>query len=53
MIALLNLFYQTTSQSNQKEFEKLKKAPSFLEVQRMRNIALSKNVEISVGLRLV
>ena len=40
---LLNLFYNTTSKENQIAFERLKQHPSFAEVQRMRNIALSKN----------
>jgi len=40
---LLNLFYQTTSKDLQETFQKLKQDPSFSEVQRMRDIALSKN----------
>ena len=40
---LLNLFYQTTSKENQKIFEELQQHPSFIEVQRMRDIALRKN----------
>ena len=40
---LLNLFYQTTSKDNQQAFDKMQTHPSFLEVQRMRDIALSKN----------
>jgi len=40
---LLNLFYQTTSTKNKELFKVLKGHPSFAEVQRMRDIALSKN----------
>jgi len=40
---LLNLFYQITSETNKKAFEQLKQDPSFLEVQKMRDIALSRN----------
>ena len=40
---LLNLFYQTTSAKLKKQFKEMESHPSFSEVQRMRNIALSKN----------
>jgi methyl-accepting chemotaxis protein len=40
---LLNLFSNTTSTKIQKDFEQLKTHPSFAEVQRMRDIALSRN----------
>lgn len=40
---LLNLFSQTASKKNQEAFEELTKDPVFIEVQRMRDIALSKN----------
>ena len=40
---LLNLFKQTTSQELQKSFKKLQAHSSFAEVQRMRDIAYSKN----------
>ena len=39
---LLNLFYQTTSKANKKAFTLLQKHQSFSEVQKMRDIALSK-----------
>ncbi len=40
---LLNLFFQTTSKKNQEAFRELQAHPSFLEVQRMRDIALNRN----------
>jgi len=40
---LLNLFSQTTSKKIQAEFEQVKRHPSFIEVERMRQIALSRN----------
>ncbi len=40
---LLNLFFQTTTKENQDNFNKIKEDPSFNEVQKMRDIAFSKN----------
>ena len=40
---LLNLFYQITSKENKQAFTLLQKHQSFSEVQKMRDIALSKN----------
>ena len=45
---LLNLFAQTTSKEIQRDFKELKKHPSFAEVQRMRDIALSRNENFGI-----
>ena len=45
---LLNLFFNTTSKENQNAFRSLQKHSSFAEVQRMRNIALSKNENFGI-----
>jgi len=45
---LLNLFSQTTSKKIKAEFDKVKQHPSFLEVQRMREVALSKNENFGI-----
>ena len=45
---LLNLFSNTTSKENQTAFKQVQTHPSFGEVQRMRDIALSKNDSFSI-----
>jgi len=45
---LLNLFYQTTSSKLKNKFKEVKEHPSFIEVQRIRDIALSKNEDFGI-----
>ena len=45
---LLNLFYHTASEHIKLEFKKIKKDPAFSEVQRIRNIALSKKENFGI-----
>ncbi len=45
---LLNLFYYTTNKKIQTNYDNLQTQPSFIEVQRMRDIALSKNENFGI-----
>ena len=45
---LLNLFFQTTNEEIKNDFKQLTQHPSFKEVQRMRDIALSKNKDFGI-----